>query len=163
MPRMRCEIVPTKRWIVPRLKTATGDWVVVCDGGKTLILENIGDALFPNLHVREVKEHAVPMTHDQGTDAPGRAFASVGHARSAIEQTDWHLQAEQNALRALAAELDQAVASGKTRHLVIVAPPRALGVLRQTYSAHLRTAIRGEVAHDYVKLPVGEIEKRLFG
>lgn len=148
---------------MPKLKTATGDWVVVCDGGKTLILENIGDALFPNLHVREVKEHTVPMTHDQGTDAPGRAFASVGHARSAIEQTDWHLQGEQDFLRALAAELDQAVAAGKTRHLVIVAPPRALGVLRQTYSAHLRTAIRGEVAHDYVKLPVGEIEKRLFG
>jgi protein required for attachment to host cells len=38
-----------------------------------------------------------------------------------------------------------------------------LGVLRQAYPGHVRNAIRAEVAHDYVKLPVGEIEKRLFG
>ena len=146
-----------------KLKTAKGDWVVVCDGRKALILENIGDALFPKLHTREVKEHPVPMTHDQGTDAPGRAFASVGGARSAMEQTDWHLQAEQKFLRDLAGELDHAVMSGKTKHIVLVAPPRALGVLRDASTGHLRNAIKAEVAHDYVKLPIGEIENRLFG
>jgi protein required for attachment to host cells len=145
------------------LKLARGDWVLVCDGKKALILENIGDGAFPNLHTREVKEHAVPRTHDQGSDVPGRAFAPVGSARSANEQTDWHLQVEQEFLRSLAGELDRAVASGKTRHVVVVAPPRALGVLRQAYPEQLRTAITAEVAHDYVKLPVGEIEKRLFG
>lgn len=146
-----------------KLNTAKGDWVIVCDGRKALILENIGDGLFPNLHTREVKEHAVPPTHDQGTDAPGRAFASVGSARSAVEQTDWHLQAEQEFLRGLAGELDRAVTANETKHIVLVAPPRALGVLRHASTAHLRNAIRAEVAHDYVKLPVGEIEKRLFG
>ena len=64
-----------------KMKTAKGDWVVVCDGRKALILENIGDEVFANLHTREVKEHAVPMTHEQGSDVPGRAFASVGAAR----------------------------------------------------------------------------------
>jgi protein required for attachment to host cells len=109
-----------------KLKTATGDWVVVCDGRKALILENIGDSLFPNLHTRDVKEHPVPMTREQGTDAPGRAFASVGAARSAMEQTDWHLQAEQEFLRRGAGELDRAVTSGQTKHIVVVAPPRSL-------------------------------------
>jgi len=146
-----------------KLKTATGDWIVVCDGRKALILENIGDGLFPNLHTREVKEHAVPMTHDQGTDVPGRAFASVGSARSAMEQTDWHLQAEQEFLRKLARQLDHAVTSGQTKHIVLVAPPRSLGVFRQASTKHLRAAIKAELPHDYVKLPVGEIEKRLFG
>jgi protein required for attachment to host cells len=146
-----------------KLKTKTGDWVVVCDGRKALILENIGDALFPNLHTREVKEHAVPLTHEQGSDVPGRAFSSVGAARSAVDQTDWHRQVEDDFLRGLAAELDQAVSVGKVERIVIVAPPRALGVLRHAYPGHLRSAIKAEVAHDYVKLPVGEIEKRLFG
>ena len=27
----------------------SGEWVVVCDGAKALILENAGDAKFPNL------------------------------------------------------------------------------------------------------------------
>ena len=146
-----------------KLKMAKGDWVVVCDGRKALILENIGDAMFPNLHTREVKEHPVPATHDLGSAAPGRSFASVGASRSAVEQTDWHLQVEEEFLRNLAGELDRAVMSGETRHVVLVAPPRALGVLRQAASGHLRGAIAAEVAHDYVKLPVGEIEKRLFG
>lgn len=146
-----------------KLKTATGDWVVVCDGRKALILENIGDALFPNLHTREVKEHPVPATHEQGSDAPGRAFAPVGTARSAVDQTDWHHQLEQDFLRGLASELDHAVTAGKAKRIVVVAPPRALGVLRHAYPGRLRTAIKAEVPHDYVKLPIGEIEKRLFG
>ena len=146
-----------------KLKTAKGDWVVVCDGTKALILENVGDATFPNLRAREVKEHQAPATHDQGSDVPGRAFASVGGARSAVDQTDWHRQGEEEFLRGLARELDRAVTGGQTRHIVVVAPPRALGVLRQAYPGHVRSAIRAEVAHDYVKLPVGEIEKRLFG
>jgi protein required for attachment to host cells len=146
-----------------KLKTANGDWIVVCDGRKALILENIGDSLFPNLHTREVKEHPVPPTHDQGSDAPGRAFAPVGGARSAVDQTDWHLQAEQEFLRSLAGELDRAVTSGQTKRIVLVAPPRSLGVLRQASTGHLRSAIKREVAHDYVKLTIGEIEKRLFG
>jgi protein required for attachment to host cells len=146
-----------------KLKTATGDWVVVCDGRKALILENIGDGLFPNLHTREVKEHPLPMTHDQGSDVPGRAFAPVGSARSAVEQTDWHLQSEQEFLRRLAGELDHAVTSGKTEHIILVAPPRALGMLRKSATDHLHGAIKAEVAHDYVKLPVGDIERRLFG
>jgi protein required for attachment to host cells len=146
-----------------KLKTAKGDWVIVCDGRKALILENIGDGLFPNLHTREMEEHAVPATHDQGSDVPGRAFASVGGARSAVDQTDWHRQLEEDFLRSLAIKLDRAVASGKTKHIVLVAPPRALGVLRHAATSHLRRVIRAEVAHDYVKLPVGEIERRLFG
>jgi protein required for attachment to host cells len=146
-----------------KVKADTGDWIVVCDGRKALILENAGDRKFPNLHTREVKEHEVPMTHEQGTDVPGRLFASVGPARSATEQTDWHLQGERDFLRTLADELDVAVTAGRTRHVTIVAPPRALGILRQAYSAALRAAVRTELAHDYVKLPVGEIEKRLLG
>ncbi|HXW27482.1 MAG TPA: host attachment protein [Xanthobacteraceae bacterium] len=144
------------------VKAAKGDWIVVCDGRKALILENIGGEASPQLHTREVKEHPVPATHEQGSDAPGRAFASVGSARSAVGQTDWHFQAERDFLRALAGELDRAVVAGKTRRVVIVAPPRAMGVLRQAYSAPLRAAIGAELAHDYVRLPVGEIEKRLF-
>ena len=42
-----------------------------------------------------------------------------------------------------------------------MAPPRALGVLRQAYSHDLRTALRAEIDKDLVKLPVHEIEKHL--
>ncbi len=43
----------------------------------------------------------------------------------------------------------------------MVAPPRALGVLRDAYSPHLREALQGELDKDFVKLPLHEIEKHL--
>jgi protein required for attachment to host cells len=146
---------------MPKLRIKTGDWVVVCDGAKALILENAGDSVFPNLRTKEVHTQPDPPTREQGTDAPGRAFQSVGTMRSAMEQTDWHQQSEQAFLDALAARLDAALNAGEAKTFVIVAAPRALGVLRRAYSPQLRDAIRAEIHKDYVRLPVHEIEKHL--
>ena len=57
--------------------------------------------------------------------------------------------------------IDAAVNAGQAKSLILVAPPRALGVLRQTYSHALRGALRAEIDKDFVKLPVHEIEKHL--
>jgi len=145
------------------MKIGHSDWIVVCDGRKALVLENIGDRKFPNLHTREVKEHEVQSTHEQGTDAPGRVHPSVGTATSSVEQTDWHRESECVFLEQLAGHLDAAIASGRPTRLIVIAPPRALGTLWQASSPAVRGAIETEIAHDYVKLPVSEIEKRLFG
>ena len=144
-----------------KLKIRQGDWVVVCDGKKALLLENVGDEKFVNLKTREVREHADPKTHELGTDEPGRAFSSVGSGRSAVEQTDWHVQEENRFLQKLAGHLEAAVNAGEAKSLIVVAPPRALGVLRQAYSHNLRAAVRAEIDKDLVKLPVHEIEKHL--
>src|SRR5450755_380025 len=140
-----------------------GEWVVVCDGAKALVLENTGDAKFPNLRTVEVFEQKALATHEIGTDAPGRSHSSLGHGRSSVEQTDWHDQAERTFLAQLVKHLDAAIAAGKTKSLIMVAPPRALGVIRQAYPSAVRAAVRAEVDKDFVKLPVYEIEKHLTG
>jgi len=145
------------------VKIAQGEWVLVCDGAKALVLENIGDEKFPNLRTKEVFEQDDPKTHEQGTDAPGRSINSIDARRSAMEQTDWHDQAEHRFLQRLAGHLDAAVSSGQTKSLIVVAPPRALGVLRHAYSHNLRTALRAEIDKDLVRLPVHQIEKHLAG
>jgi protein required for attachment to host cells len=145
-----------------KMKIRTGDWVVVCDGRKALILENIGDRMFPNLHMREVREHDDQPTSAQGSDAPGTLHASVGTARSAIEQTDWHDEAERAFVKALAERLHQAVTAGETTGLTMVASPRALGMIRADYTEPVRKVLHGEVPKDMVKLPVYEIEKQLL-
>ena len=146
---------------MPDIRIRAGEWVVVCDGTKALILENVGDAMHPNLKTREVHEQRDPRTHEQGTDAPGRSVNLVDARRSAMEQTDFHALAEQRFLSELAKRLDAAVMSGEAKAMIVVAPPRALGVLRHAASSHLRGAIRAEVEKDYVKMPVHEIEKHL--
>jgi protein required for attachment to host cells len=142
-----------------------GDWVVVCDGRKALILQNAGDELYPNLKMLEVREHDDARTSALGAERPGRVHSAAvtgQAARSAVEQTDWHDAAERTFLRELAARLDKAVVAGKAHAIHVVAPPRALGVLRQAYSPALRGKLHSELEHEYVKLPVDEIERRLF-
>jgi protein required for attachment to host cells len=144
-----------------KLRIRQGDWVIVCDGKRALVLENAGDEKFLNLKTKEVFDHPDAKSSDQGSDAPGRAIASVGGARSAMDETDWHQQAEEKFLQKIAAHLDAAVNGGAAKSIIIVAPPRALGVLRQSYSHNLRNAVQAEIDKDLVKLPVHEIEKHL--
>lgn len=145
-----------------KLRIDHGAWVVVCDGRKALILENAGDRMFPNLRTVEVLGHPDSPTNQQGTDSPGRMHSSVGTSRSSVEQTDWHDEAERDFLRGLAGHLDTTLRTRKTTDLIVVAAPRALGMLRQAYTASLRAALRGEIDQDLVKLPIHEIEKHLF-
>lgn len=143
------------------LRIHNGDWVVVCDGKKALILENAGDAVSLNLKTKQVFEQPDAKTRDQGTDAPGRAINSIDARRSAMEQTDWHDQSEQRFLTDLSKRLDAAVMGGEAKSLVLVAPPRALGVIRQAATPNLRKALRAEIEKDFVKMPVHEIERHL--
>lgn len=145
-----------------KMKIGTGDWIVVCDGRKALILENIGDRMFPNLRTKEVREQSDLPTQAQGSAAPGRVHQSIGEARSSIEQTDWHDESERSFLKALAERLNIAVTNGETSALTMVASPRALGMIRADYSDAVRKALHAEVAKDLVKMPVHEIEKQLL-
>jgi protein required for attachment to host cells len=145
-----------------KIAVRAGDWVIVCDGRKALILENIGDARYPNLHLKEVRDEPAARTSNQGTDAPGKTHPSVGTARSAVEQTDWHDLSECAFLTALASRLHLAITKRETRGFIVVAAPRALGMIRTAYSPAVRKAVRTELAKDLVKEPIYQIEKELF-
>jgi protein required for attachment to host cells len=146
------------------LSIQRGEWVVVCDGAKALVLENTGDEKFPNLKTLEVFEQKDLATHELGAEKPGRAYSPAGHGvRGTIEQTDWHDLAERDFLVHLVKHLDAALAAGKMKSLIVVAPPRALGMIRPVYSHALKSAVRAELDKDFVKLPVHQIEKHLTG
>jgi len=145
-----------------KLRVHSGDWVIVCDGRKALILENSGDEKFPNLRMREVREHDDASTHSQGVDVPGRVHQSLTAARSAVEQTDWHDLAERNFLQALVRHLDAALTGKLVDKLIVVAPPRALGVLRRAYTPALQHAVSVEIDKDWVRMPIHEIEEKLL-
>ncbi|HLA21640.1 MAG TPA: host attachment protein [Pseudolabrys sp.] len=147
-----------------QLSIQRGEWVVVCDGAKALVLENTGDEKFPNLKTLEVFEQKDLATHELGAEKPGRAYSPAGHGvRGTIEQTDWHDQAERDFLVQLVKHLDTALAAGKVKSLIVVAPPRALGMMRPAYSHALKSAVRAEIDKDLVKHPVDRIEKQLTG
>lgn len=143
-------------------KIRTGEWVVVCDGRKALILANAGDAVYPNLQTKETHEQVNPRTSEQGSDRPGRVHESAAPGRSAVTQTDIHDQRERDFLLMLAKRLGEAVSGRETKSFIVVAPPRALGMQRDAYSPAALKAVRMEIAKDYVKMPIYEIEERLL-
>lgn len=144
------------------LKIDRGEWVVVADGARALLLENVGDRLYPDLRTKETYRHDAPSSREIGTDRPGRAFSSAGGRRSAVEQTDLHDREEQRFLARLAERLDRAIQADEVRSLILVAPPRALGVLRREFSQHVRKALRIEIEKDLVKMPVDDISRHLL-
>ncbi len=139
-----------------KVRIRTGEWVVVCDGAKALILENVGDEVFPNLHTREVRTQAQAATREAGTAAEPRRAGTKGHPAGGQDS-------ERNFLEAVAERLEGAVRSGEVKALVLVAPPRALGIIRDASSPALKNAVRAEIDKDYVNLPVDQIERRLAG
>src|SRR5688500_3458193 len=102
-------------------------WVVIADGRRALITQNIGQLFAPKLEIRERLEAPPnPSTQEQGTDRPGRSFDSTSHRRSGVEQTDWHDQGEAAFLAKVAEHLEKLCQTEKVRRLVLVAAPRAL-------------------------------------
>jgi protein required for attachment to host cells len=136
-------------------------WVLICDGRKALLFQNAGDRVYPKLETREMFEHDTPPTRELGTDGPGRFFSPADGRRSSAEPTDLHVQEEQRFLTTLAHHLDRYATDHGIKDLVIAAPPRALGILREKLPHHVRGLIRAEIDKDYVAMPAYEIEKHL--
>src|SRR6478609_11072678 len=97
------------------------DWVVLTDGGRTLILRNDGDAQNILLTVLRTYEQDIPPTRDMGTGKPGRTHASVGRGRSAIESTDFHRQEEERLMGKVAQDLAEDLRQQNFSALVVVA------------------------------------------
>jgi protein required for attachment to host cells len=135
--------------------------VFVGDGRKALFLRNHGDAEVLDLRTERVFLDSNPPTREQGTDKPGRTFASVGPARSAVEPTDWHDIEEHRFARTVAAALEKFVRESKPKALVIVAPPRTLADLRHAFHDNIKSLIVAEINKDLTKHPIHEIETHL--
>jgi protein required for attachment to host cells len=137
--------------------------VFVGDGCKALFLRNDGDEKFPNLRTERVFLDHNPPTHEQGSDKPGRSFSSVGHGRSAVEQTDWHDLEQHRFAREVAQALEKLMRERHVKALVIAAPPRTLADLRQALHKDVKAGIIAEIDKNFTGQPVYEIEKHLAG
>jgi protein required for attachment to host cells len=133
--------------------------VLVGDGQKALFLRNKGTAHRLRLVVEKVLERDNPPTREQGTDRPGRSGASVGVARSALEETDWHDIAEERFAGELAEALYRHAHANLFEKLVIIAPPRVLGNLRKVLHAEVIARVTGEIPKELTSHPVAEIER----
>jgi protein required for attachment to host cells len=137
--------------------------IFVGDGQKALFLRNKGDEKFPNLIAERVFIDDNPLTHEQGTDRPGRVFKRAAtNRRSGVATTDWHEIEKHHFARRVAAAMERLVRAKKVQAIIIVAPPRTLADLRQAFHADVRSKIIAEIGKDLTKHPTADIEKHLF-
>ena len=149
---------------MPKPKIPHNAFIFVGDGRKALFLRNEGDEKFANFVTERVFGDDNPPTHEQGTDRPGRGFASAASTRrSAMETTDWHEIEEHRFAKRVSAALEDLVRKRAAPALVIVAPPRTLSDLRHALHADVRARVVGEIDKDLTKHPVWEIERHILG
>ena len=92
-----------------RLSMPHDAMIFVGDGQKALFLRNKGDEKFPNLIAERVFVDDNPLTHEQGTDRPGRVFKRAAtNRRSGVAATDWHEIEKHRFARRVAAAMERA-------------------------------------------------------
>ena len=140
---------------------ATRTWILVADGGKARILENLGPGhgihQVPNMDETLI----LPPNRDLLSDRPGRGFESASPTRHAYETADPHRDMKRQFAHHLLLKLKEFHGRGAFDRLVIVAPPAMLGDLRAAIGPELSKVVVGELAQDLVHLPTGEIEKHI--
>ncbi|SDE04930.1 host attachment family protein [Limimaricola pyoseonensis] len=142
-------------------KIDNGTWVLVADGEKALILENITDDQHPNLRVVRKEEQENPPDRDQATDKAGRQADDGPGQRTALAETDFHQLAKDRFASDLADILYRHAHKGRFDKLVVVASPQVLGALRPELHKEVSDKIVAEIAKTLTNHPVVEIEQAI--
>src|SRR6185503_17445369 len=95
------------------------------------------------------------------SDAPGTVKQSAGYGRSTYEETDFQQQEEDRWIKEAADELKARVLRGDFEALAIVAPPKALGVLKKCLHKEVEKRIVCTANKEMSGRPVPDIEALL--
>lgn len=142
------------------MRVRHGTWVLVSDGEKYLILENMGSADRPALKVLQTEALDNPPNREQAADRPGR-YPDPGGGKSAVEETDWHKLEKVRFAETLAGRLRIWAQQDRFKHLILVCDPATLGAIRPKLHSDLSRRIVTEFPKDLTGHPVSRIEKIL--
>jgi protein required for attachment to host cells len=137
--------------------------VLVADGTKHLFLRNFGDENQIDLRTESHDQREDRKDREIKTDAPGTQGQSAGYGRPAMEETDFHQQEEDRWIEDAAEELKKRALRNDFDALAIVAPPKALGVLRKALHKEVEKRIVCTVNKEMSGRPIRDIEALLDG
>jgi len=137
--------------------------VLVADGRKMLLLRNHGKGLKVDLRTEAHDERADAKDSDMKTDAAGTGTQSGGYGRPAMDETDFHQQAEDEWAKDAADLLNRRALTNDYDALVIVAPPKTLGELRKHFHKETERRIVATFNKEMTDRPLADIEDLLAG
>jgi protein required for attachment to host cells len=137
--------------------------VLVADGRKILFFRNHGDGNQIDLRTEAHDERDDRKDSDIKTDAPGTTQQSGGYGHSTYEEPDYHQQEEDRWIKDVAEELKVRALRNDFEALAIVAPPKALGILRKELHKEVERRIVCTVNKEMSGRPIPDIEALLDG
>ncbi|MCH8615456.1 host attachment family protein [Sphingomonas sp. SM33] len=142
--------------------------VLVADGTKCLFLRNHGDQNQIDLRTEAHDQREDRKDREIKTDAPGTAATrmSSGGAevfRPAMSETDFHQQEEDRWIKDAAEELKKRALRNDFDALAIIAPPKALGVLKKCLHKEVEKRVVVTLNKEMVGRPIPDIEELLVG
>ena len=135
--------------------------VLVADGRKTLFFRNRGDENQIDLRTEAHDEREDRKDHEIKSDAPGTTKQSGGYGRSTYEEPDFQQQEEDRWIKDAADELKARVLRNDFDALAIVAPPKALGILKKCLHKEVERRLVCTVNKEMSGRPVPDIEALL--
>lgn len=134
-------------------------WVLLADGRRARVLvEAKRGGVMAEQAAWAISEDE--LSHPQ--DRPPRSFESAGAHRHAMDGgVDLHEEEEKKFLKRVAGELSQACQARAFDHLVVAAPPRALGHLRNALPDAVRQKIEAETPKDLLSESEEAVRARL--
>ena len=137
--------------------------VLVADGRKMLLFRNHGDENQIDLRTESHDARKDRKDREIKTDAPGTTKQSAGYGRSTYEEPDVQQQEEDRWIKDAADELKARVLRGDFDALAIVAPPKALGVLKKCLHKEVERRLVCTVNKEMSGRPIPDIEALLNG
>ena len=138
--------------------------VLVADGRKMLFFRNHGDENQIDLRTESHDARRYQRKDREiKTDAPGLVQQSFGYGRSTYEEPDFQQQEEDRWIKDAAEELKKRVLRNDFDALAVVAPPRALGVLKKCLHKEVARRIVCTVNKEMSGRPIPDIEALLNG
>ena len=137
--------------------------VLVADGRKMLFFRNEGDEEHIDLRTEAHDQREDRKDSEIKTDAPGAIHQSAGYGRSTYEEADFHQQEEDRWIKDAAEELKERALRNDYEALAVIAPPKALGVLRKSLHKEVEKRLICTVNKEMSGRPVPDIEALLVG
>lgn len=138
-------------------------WILVAHRAGALVFESHG----PGLPLQRIAQIEHPRgrlkASELETDRPGRAFDRYGggrHAHSLEQSAPSHVESE--LVHKLIQHLEHGRAELEFERLVVIAPAKLLGKLRDALSAPLRDLLVASLSKDLAHADGEQVRKQLF-
>ena len=137
--------------------------VLVADGRKMLFFRNRGDENQIDLRTEAHDKRADRKDREIKTDAPGTSKQSFGYGAPALDEPDFQQQEEDRWVKDAADKLKARALRNDFEALAIIAPPKALGVLRKELHKEVERRVVATFNKEMTDRPIADIEDLLVG